>query len=114
MHYSFCCFKREIWKGHMTDCRIYKPTKTAMQSGRVNTKKWVLEFKPTKNQRDRLMGWFGSGSTQNQVKLSFNTKEEAISFAKKNKLSAKIEDPAKRTLKQKNYSDNFSFRFRFD
>ena len=28
--------------------RIYKPAKTAMQSGEARTKEWVLEFEPAR------------------------------------------------------------------
>ena len=68
----------------MTDVRIFKPSKTAMQSGRNNVKRWVLEFEPGgPKQTDHLMGWIGSGDTTAQVRLKFDSKEEAVAFAKK-------------------------------
>ena len=97
----------------MAECRIFKPTKSAMQSGKANTKKWILEFEPTKSQKDRLMGWVGSSKTTDQIRITFNSKDEAISFAKKNNLKARVDEPKKRNILKKNYSDNFSFRFRF-
>ena len=58
--------------------KIFKPSKTAMQSGRANTKLWLLVFSDdSKASRDGLMGWHGGTSTVNQVKLNFSTKEEA-------------------------------------
>ena len=98
----------------MTDVRIYKPSKTAMQSGRRNVLSWVLEFEPGEaKQTDPLMGWIGSGDTRAQVQLKFDSKEEAVAFAKKNGLSARVQNPKKRRIKPKNYSDNFSFQRSF-
>ena len=94
----------------MTDVRIFKPSKTATQSGRNNIKKWVIEFEPTSpKQTDSLMGWVGSKDTKGQIQLKFNSKEEALLFAKKNGLTAHVQEPKKRKIKLKNYADNFSF-----
>src|SRR5262245_31117953 len=55
--------------------RIYRPAKTAMQSGRALTRAWVLEFAPAeRKENDPLMGWVGSGDTEQQVRLFFDTK----------------------------------------
>ena len=51
--------------------RIYKPAKTAMQSGQRNTKEWVLETEPAPKEIDPLMGWTSSRDTMQQVKLQF-------------------------------------------
>jgi hypothetical protein len=59
--------------------RIYKPAKTAMQSGRANTKAWVLDFEPEQPREvEPLMGWTSSGDMRQQVRLRFNSKDEAI------------------------------------
>ena len=72
----------------MTEARIYRPAKTAMQSGRNNTKQWILEFEPTEARRaDALMGWISSGDTRAQVRLRFATKEDAVAYADKHGLS---------------------------
>ena len=63
--------------------RIYKPTKTAMQSGQRNTKEWLLESEPAPKEIDPLMGWTSSRDTMQQVKLYFATLEEATAYAKK-------------------------------
>ena len=98
----------------MFECRIYKPTKTAMQAGRANTKKWILEFEPNETNRiDPLMGWVGCDNTNAQVKLYFNTKEEAINFANKKGLSHQVYNPKKTVTKSKSYSANFDYCFRF-
>jgi len=94
----------------MPDVRIYQPTKTAMQSGRANLKKWVLEFEPgSRKETDTLMGWTGSRDTNGQVRMRFASKEDAVAFAQKHKLTYQASDPKKRRIKPKNYSDNFAF-----
>ncbi|MDF1749101.1 MAG: ETC complex I subunit [Alphaproteobacteria bacterium] len=92
------------------EVRIFKPTKTAMQSGRAKTKDWILEFEPTAASRpDALMGWVGSADTRKQVRLQFDTADEAISYAEKNGYSYTVERPQDRRIKPKSYSDNFSY-----
>ncbi len=94
----------------MPDVRIYQPTKTAMQSGRGNIKKWVLEFEPgSAKVTDTLMGWTGSRDTRGQIRMRFVSKDDAITFARKNNLSYHVSDPKKRKITPKNYSDNFAF-----
>ncbi|MGE3336058.1 MAG: ETC complex I subunit [Rhodospirillaceae bacterium] len=91
--------------------RIYKPAKTAMQSGRANAKRWLLEHDPTDPQEaDPLMGWAGSSDTDRQVKLWFATKEEAIAFAQAKGFIYRVEEPHDRTIKPKSYADNFAFK----
>jgi len=90
--------------------RIYQPAKTAMQSGRAQTRQWVLEFPPAAPRfADPLMGWTGSTDTQRQVKLKFDTKEEAIAYAEKHGLAYLVEEPQQRALQPKAYADNFKF-----
>jgi hypothetical protein len=88
--------------------RIYRPTKTAMQSGRGNTRKWVLEFESQEPKRiDPLMGWVSSGDTQEQIRLRFDSKEEAVAFAEKHGYPYWIEEPHVRRVRPKSYADNF-------
>ena len=90
--------------------RIYQQPKTAMQSGRAGTQEWVLDFEPEAAQRaDPLMGWIGGGTTQNQVRLRFDTQVEAEDYAKKNDLIYSVELPRVRKFVPKSYSDNFRF-----
>ena len=94
----------------MPEVRIYQPAKTAMQSGRGNTHKWVMEYAPAAPGRaDPLMGWIGSEGTLGQVKLKFDSRDDAVSFAKKNQLSYTVSEPKTRRIKPKNYSNNFAF-----
>jgi hypothetical protein len=55
------------------------------------------------------MGWTGSRDTRGQIKMRFDSKEDAIAFAKKNSLSFQVFEPKKRRIKPKNYADNFAF-----
>ena len=64
--------------------RIYKPSKTAMQSGQANTKAWVLDFELEQPRRvEPLMGWTSSGDMRQQLRLRFDTKEEAIAYCER-------------------------------
>lgn len=93
------------------EVRIYKPAKTAMQSGRGKTKDWILEFEPRSASRpDPLMGWVGSADTRRQVRLSFDTADEAISYAEKHGYAYTVEKPKDRRIRPKSYADNFSNR----
>jgi hypothetical protein len=88
--------------------RIYKPNKTAMQSGRAKYNKWVLKFLDQKNQlKDTMMGWNGGSSTVSQIELKFSTKEEAVSYAKKNNIDYEVLETSERKVINKSYADNF-------
>ena len=91
----------------MKRAKIYKPTKTAMQSGERNTKNWLLEFDTQNTGINPLMGWETSNDTMSEVKLEFSTKEQAIYFAKKNNINYYIVEPQERKIIKKSYSDNF-------
>ena len=88
--------------------KIYKPAKTAMQSGRAKYNKWVLKFSDQKNQlKDTMMGWNGGSSTVSQIELKFSTKEEAVSYAKKNSIDYEVLETSERKVINKSYADNF-------
>jgi hypothetical protein len=90
--------------------RIYKPAKTAMQSGRHNTRQWLLEFEPRGGREaDPLMGWCSSPDTDGQVRLRFPTQEEAIAFAKRRGIDYIIESPHGSKTKLKSYAENFRY-----
>ena len=95
----------------MVSVRIYKPAKTAMQSGKAKTRQWVMEYERSEAQYvEPLMHWIGRDSTRPQVTMQFNTKEEAIEFANKNGWHYNIEQPHHRKFIPKNYADNFRRR----
>tara|TARA_Y100000590_G_scaffold449487_1_gene587655 strand:- start:134 stop:421 length:288 start_codon:yes stop_codon:yes gene_type:complete len=91
----------------MKRAKIYKPTKSAMQSGKRNTKNWLLEFDTLNTGIDPLMGWESSKDTMSEVKLEFSTKEQAINYAKKNNIDFYIIEPQKRKIIKKSYTENF-------
>ena len=91
----------------MRKAKIYKPSRTAMQSGKRNTKKWCLEFDTQNTGINPLMGWETSKDTMSEVRLQFSSKEQAISYAKKNNIDYYIIEPQKRKMIKKSYSDNF-------
>ncbi|MCI0598446.1 MAG: ETC complex I subunit [Beijerinckiaceae bacterium] len=88
--------------------RIYRPSRTATQSGIAKAKHWVLEFEPAlPRQIDPLMGWTSSGDMESQVRLNFATKEEAVAYADKNGLSYHVEESKPESRKILSYADNF-------
>ena len=91
----------------MKKAKIYKPAKTAMQSGMRNTKNWLLEFDTLNTGINPLMGWETSKDTMSEVKLQFSTKEQAINYAKKNNIIYYIVEPKEHKIIKKSYSDNF-------
>ena len=91
----------------MKKAKIYKPSKTAMQSGKRNSKKWLLEFDSLDTEINPLMGWESSIDTMSEIKLEFYSKEEAINYAKKNNLDYYVIEPEKSKIVKKSYSDNF-------
>ena len=91
----------------MKKAKIYKPTKTAMQSSQRNTKKWILEFDTLNTGINPLMGWETSKDTMSEVKLEFSTKDQAINYARRNNIDYYIIEPQKRKIIKKSYSDNF-------
>ncbi|MEM9937974.1 MAG: ETC complex I subunit [Pseudomonadota bacterium] len=91
------------------DARIYKPAKTAMQSGRGKTHEWVLEFlSSAKRVSDPVMGWTSIDDTTGQVRLHFDSREQAVAYAKRENLTFTVEEARERKRLVKSYSENFS------
>ena len=91
----------------MKRAKIYKPTKTAMQSGKRNTKNWLLKFDSLNTGVNPLTGWETSKDTMSGVRLEFSTKEQAVNYAKKNNIDYYIVEPQKTRIIKKSYTDNF-------
>jgi len=90
--------------------RIYRPAKSAAQSGRGKSREWLLEPELlTPRTPEPLMGWLSSGDTFTELRdrLRFQTREEAIAFAAQNGWDYLVEDPAERRIIPRNYLDNF-------
>ncbi len=93
------------------EVRIFKPSKTAMQSGRGKTGEWVLEFEPgARADPDPLMGWAGSTDTRAQVRLNFETRDEAVAHAERNGWTYTVQNPKERRIQPKAYADNFNYK----
>ena len=91
--------------------KIYKPSKSSMQSGLKKTKLWLAEYISDKqNIKDSLMGWNSSHDTKNQIKIFFETKEQAIEWAKKSNYQFYIEEPSQKIIKPKSYASNFDYK----
>ncbi len=90
--------------------KIYRPAKTAMQSGKAKTHRWILEFDQEKPRKiDPMMGYTTSGDTQQQVRLSFETQELAEAYAQRKGIEYRVIEPKEATRKQVSYTDNFRF-----
>ena len=92
----------------MKKAKIYKPSKTAMQSGVKKFDKWIIEFITEKRGINPLMGWESSTDTNSELKLEFSSKELAIEYAKKNKINFELIEPKIRKIVKKSYADNFT------
>ena len=93
----------------MAIARIYKPAKTAMQSGRAKSQEWRLEFEPASARTiDPLMGWTSSTDMNGQVRLSFDTQAEAVAYAERHGIAFRVYEPQQPPLILKAYADNFA------
>ena len=78
-----------------------------MQSGKRNTKKWLLEFDTLDTGVNPLMGWETSQDTMSEVKLEFSSKMQAINYAKKNNIDYYVLEPQRSEIIKKSYAENF-------
>jgi hypothetical protein len=95
----------------MEQARIYRPTKSTMQSGKARSKPWRLEMVVEDAPFiEPVMGWIGSKNMYSaEFRLNFATKEEAISYAVRHKLKYEVVEPKEQKLKIQAYSDNFKY-----
>jgi hypothetical protein len=90
--------------------RIYRPAKTAMQSGRAKTNEWVLDYEPEEPRVvESLMGWTSSGDMKSQLRLNFGTKEEAIAYAERHGIAYQVFEAKPAERRGMSYADNFAF-----
>jgi len=93
--------------------RIYKPTKTAMQSGTAKSKRWVLDYETETPQAvEPLMGWTASADMKSQVRLRFESKEQAIAYCERHGIPYHATDPHEHKQRAMAYADNFAFNRR--
>jgi hypothetical protein len=90
--------------------RIFQPAKSAMQSGKKNTKKWLML--PIEDQNIRsvnpVTGWIAANNTSSQLRFEFVSKDHAIEFAQKSGFDFVVEEPKKPSIKNKSYAANFT------
>ncbi len=87
---------------------IFKPSKSAMQSGLKNSKKWCLTNKDINESFiSSKYCWNGSSNPEKQIKLFFSDLDSAINFAKKNNYSFEVMEPNHKILIKKSYAENF-------
>ena len=91
--------------------KIYKPAKTAMQSGQAKTDMWVLEFEAEQARKiEPLMGYTSSSDMNSQVRLEFTSLDAAKAYAEKNGIAVSIQKPQKAKRRRMSYSDNFAWK----
>src|SRR5262245_52639528 len=90
--------------------RIYRPAKTAMQSGQAKTKDWVLDYEPEEPRVvESLMGWTSSGDMKSQLRLRFDSKEEAIAYCERHGIPYQVTETKQPERHGMSYADNFAF-----
>jgi hypothetical protein len=90
--------------------RIYRPSRNAMQSGKAKSREWLLVYEPAEPKRvEPLMGYTSSGDMRSQIKLSFETREQAIEYADRHGISYRVEEPNITKPVKLAYADNFRY-----
>lgn len=81
-----------------------------MQAGLAATRYWVLEYPPEYPRTpDPLMGWSTARDTRRQIRLRFETLEQALDYARQHQLDADVENSHVAPLPRKAYGDNFAY-----
>ena len=90
--------------------RIYRPARTAMQSGTAKTERWLLEYEPERPREiEPLMGWTSSWAMKSQIKLWFDTEADAVAYATRNGIPYRVEQPNEPVRRSIAYADNFKY-----
>lgn len=89
---------------------IYQPAKNAMQSGKGKTKCWFLEFDSDGDARsiDAIMGWTSSTDMRQELRMMFDTQEQAVAFAERHGIVYKVVIPKQPKRILKSYAENFT------
>ncbi len=81
-----------------------------MQSGTAATDKWIIEYEPSlRPLADPLMGYNSSADMRRQIRLEFDTREEAIAYAERNRIPYRVFEAHEPERKKISYADNFRF-----
>jgi hypothetical protein len=90
--------------------RIYRPARTAMQSGNAAAERWLLEFEPeTRKGAEPLMGYTSTADMRRQVRLEFDDREQAIAYAERHSIPYRVSESQESVEKKLSYADNFRF-----
>lgn len=90
--------------------RIYKPARNAMQSGKYGSRNWVLEFDAEERRTtDPLMGWTSSGDMKQQLRLVFESQQQAVEYALRNGIAYAVAPEPPVRITRKAYADNFKW-----
>jgi len=94
--------------------RIYKPAKSAMQSGHQNMKQWKIEFDTQERWENPTMGWGSSSDPMSSIgmAMTFKTKEEAIRFVQRQGWQCFVDENPPKKMQPKSYSINFAWNKR--
>jgi hypothetical protein len=75
---------------------IYKPSRSAMTSGKARAREWKLRFEPRSPRYiEPLMGWTGNDDTLAQIELTFPSAEAAVAYARRHGLNYVVRGLAK-------------------
>ncbi len=91
-------------------CSIFRPSKTATQSGDWHAHEWRMDWDVLgKGHRweNFLMGWQSTGDSMHATHLSFKSKEDAIHFAEKQGYEYFVQEFNERKFVPKSYANNF-------
>eukprot|EP00614_Pseudopedinella_elastica_P001264 CAMPEP_0172605932 /NCGR_PEP_ID=MMETSP1068-20121228/26118_1 /TAXON_ID=35684 /ORGANISM="Pseudopedinella elastica, Strain CCMP716" /LENGTH=232 /DNA_ID=CAMNT_0013408475 /DNA_START=69 /DNA_END=767 /DNA_ORIENTATION=+ len=88
---------------------IHAEAQHAMTSGVDKIKGWTLYWKHEERWTNPLTGWTSSADPMTSVKLTFDTKQQAIDFATKKGLDYEVKEraPRQRTFGTNYYAHNF-------
>ncbi len=104
------CLTAKAQKGSAMVARIFRPAKTAMQSGKGNSQHWIIEYEAgTPKLIEPLMGYTSSSDMLSQVRMKFETKEDAVRFAEANGIEYRVMEPREQNRVAMSYSDNFRY-----
>nr|POE72149.1 nadh-ubiquinone oxidoreductase 21 kda subunit, mitochondrial [Quercus suber] len=90
--------------------RIYRPAKTATQSGNWHSHQWRMDWDVLgKGHRweNPLMGWQSSADAMQGTHLNFHSKDDAINFANKQGYEYFVQEPNERRQVPKAYATQF-------
>lgn len=88
---------------------IYRPARSAMQSGEAETTKWQVDFDAQQKWENPMIGWASSDDPVQALRLRFDTAEQAESFCRKQGWDYQIAKEPVSRLEPRSYGDNFKY-----